>query len=112
LFKDTTNAFGVIQPGVNAYQTFNKDGSSIILHNADTISIYTYALAGKVLTVYPNADHNSYLLYGITSLDATNMELEQIDNYSPPLTAQLPAAFGLDPAASYKIITDDYYTKD
>jgi hypothetical protein len=62
LLRDTTDAFGVIQAGINSYQTFNKDSSGERLNNADTTGIYTYSISGKALRIYPSIDHISYNL--------------------------------------------------
>lgn len=107
LVKDTTDAFGVIQAGVNSYQTFNKDGSSVRLHNADTTGIYTYTISGNLLTTYPNVNHSTYILNNIASLDKSNMELESIQ-----ITDQLSTIWGLDTTANYKVVTDNYFTRD
>ena len=106
LVRDTTDAFGIIQPGVNSYQTFNADGSSISLSNVDTTGIYTYTLSGTVLKIYPNLNVNSYQAQNIVSLNETNLELESILTGS-----DLPAVWGLDPTATYKLVEDDYFTR-
>ena len=106
LLRDTTDAFGVILPGVNSYQTFNKDGSSVSLNNADTTGIYTYTISGSVLTNYPTDDPGTYNLYNIISLNETNMELESIS------INQQSNILGLDPTLTYTFFVDSYFNRD
>jgi len=106
LLKDTTDAFGVIQAGVNSFQTFNKDGSSVMLNNADTTGILTYAISGNTVTTYENDNHSSYELQNIVLLNETNLELESI-----LFTSSLSSIWGLDPTGTYKLVEDEYFTR-
>jgi hypothetical protein len=106
LVRDTTNAFGVIVPGVNSYQTFNKDGSGATINNTDTVSVYTYTISGSIIKTYFDPTNDSYEVQNILVLNATNLELEAI-----LISSNQAAVWGLDPTVTYKLVEDDYYTK-
>jgi hypothetical protein len=90
----------------NWFQTYNKDRSSITLNNTDTVGIFTYTIAGAILTTYDNSEHNEFESQNVLLLNGTNMELESILTTSNP-----PSNWGLDPTGTYKFVEDDYFTK-